>query len=74
MKTYPLYLDDIFHAAIKHSSEEAGESIKEFITLAIKARLTASDYVNSDKELIDNLKNRKNIKFMEIGSAKELLQ
>ncbi len=74
MKTYPLYLDDTFHAAIKNSAEEAGESIKEFITLAIKARLSANDYINSDKELLDNLKNRKNIKFMKIESAKELLK
>ena len=74
MKTYPLVLDDTIHTAIKHSAKISGESIKGFIMKAIKARLNIEDYIKTNKELQNDLKNWDTIDFIEIKSIKELFK
>ena len=72
MKTYPLIMEDALHMAIKHTADSKGESIKEFILKSIKARLNIEDYIKSNNDLQEDLKNWKNINFNEIKSISEL--
>jgi hypothetical protein len=58
------------HLVIKNSAKLQGETIKDFIMLAIKARLNASEYVKSNKALQEDIKNIK--KFEKVKSIKDL--
>lgn len=74
MKTYPLVLEDNIHMAIKHTAESRGISIKDFILNSIKVSLNFEDYIKSNKDLQEDLKNWNSIDFIEIDSVSELFQ
>ena len=74
MKTYPLHLDDNYHAAIKRSAKMQGLSIRDFIQKAIDICLDTDDYLQAHPEIVERIKNTKRKDLIEISSMSELFE